>query len=197
MLVHLFCLYLQPQRKQLKSFDIMGQYYYLTPQNEQKGPVDASQLSAYGVNANTMVWTQGMPQWAPAGQVPELKPLFAAAPTPPSPAYAAQQAPQSVVYVQTNSPGTSQPSMPKPGNNMLLAVLTTVFCCLPLGIVSIIYASKVDNRYYAGDYAGAVSAAKSARTWAIIGAVGAVIISVLYLLIYGGAAIASMNGAFK
>lgn len=176
----------------------MGQYYYLTPQNEQKGPVDASQLSAYGVNANTMVWAQGMPQWVPAGQVPELKPFFPAAA--PSPAYASQQAPQSVVYVQTNSAGTSQPSMPKPGNNMVLAVLTTVFCCLPLGIVSIIYASKVDNLYYAGDYAGALSAAKSARTWAIVGAVGSIVISIIYLLIYGGAMIASlgsMNGAFN
>jgi len=174
----------------------MGQFYYLTPQNEQKGPVDASQLSAYGVNANTMVWTQGMPQWVPAGQVPELKPYFPASTPPPSYA-ASQQAPQSVVYVQTNSAGTSQPSMPKPGNNMVMAVLTTVFCCLPLGIVGIIYASKVDNLYYAGDYAGAVAAAKSARTWCLIGAIGSIVISALYLLIYGGAAIASMNGAFN
>ena len=179
----------------------MGQYYYLTPQNEQKGPVDGSQLSAYGVNANTMVWTQGMPQWVPAGQVPELNTFFAAVPLSPSPAYAPQQAPQqapqSVVYVQTGSAGTSQPSMPKPGNNMVLAVLVTVLCCLPLGVVSIIYASKVDNLYYAGDYAGALSAAKTARTWAIVGAVGSIIISLLYILIYGGALMASMNGAFN
>ena len=78
-----------------------------------------------------------------------------------------------------------------------MAVLTTVFCCLPLGIVGIIYASKVDNLYYAGDYAGAVAAAKSARTWCLIGAIGSIVISALYLLIYGGAAIASMNGAFN
>lgn len=170
----------------------MRQFYYLTPQNEQRGPVDASQLSAYGVNANTMVWTQGMPQWAPAGQVPELKSFFPAAP--PSPSYAMpQQAPQSMVYAQTNVPGTNQPTMPKPGNNMVLAVLTTVLCCLPLGVVSIIYASKVDSLYNAGDYDGAVSAAKSARTWALVGLIGGIVISILYLLIYGGAAIASMN----
>ena len=176
----------------------MEKYYYLTPQNEQMGPVDANQLVTLGVNANTLVWTQGMPQWAPAGQVQGLKPFFApapaAAPTPPS--YAAQPSPQTAVYVQNTPSGTSQPVMQKPGNNMVLAVLSTLFCCLPLGIVAIVYATKVDNLYYAGDYAGALSASKSARKWAIIGAVGAVVISIIYLLIYGGAAIAAMNGAF-
>jgi len=189
----------------------MGKYFYLTPQNEQKGPVEANQLVACGVNANTLVWTEGMAQWAPAGQVQALASFFAPAAqpaTPPTPSYATQQAapqpaqqvaPQSVVYVQTNPSGTSQPAMPKPSSNMTLAVLTTILCCLPLGIVAIIYASKVDGRYLAGDYAGALSASKNARTWSIIGIVGAAIIMIIYLIyffIVGGAAIASMNGAF-
>ena len=187
----------------------MGQYFYLTPQNEQKGPVEANHLVALGVNANTLVWTEGMAQWTPAGQVQELASFFAPAAqpaTPPTPSYAAQQvapqpaqqaAPQSVVYVQTNPSGTSQPAMPKPGNNMILAVLTTVFCCLPLGIVGIVYASKVDGLYFAGDYAGALSAAKSARTWSVIGIVASLVISVIYFLIYGAAIFASMKGGFN
>lgn len=191
----------------------MGQYFYLTPQNEQKGPVEARQLTALGVNANTLVWTEGMAQWTPAGQVQELASFFAPAAqpaTPPTPSYAAQQAapqpapqpaqqaaPQSVVYVQTNPSGTSQPAMPKPGSNMILAVLTTVFCCLPLGIVGIVYASKVDGLYFAGDYAGALSAAKSARTWSVIGIVASLVISIIYLLIYGAAIFAAMKGGFN
>lgn len=191
----------------------MGQYFYLTPQNEQKGPVEANQLVALGVNANTLVWTEGMAQWTPAGQVQELASFFAPAAqpaTPPTPSYAAQQAapqpapqpaqqaaPQSVVYVQTNPSGTSQPAMPKPGSNMILAVLTTVFCCLPLGIVGIVYASKVDGLYFAGDYAGALSAAKSARTWSVIGIVASLVISIIYLLIYGAAIFAAMKGGFN
>lgn len=172
----------------------MRQYFYLTPQNEQKGPVNGSQLAAYGVNANTMVWTEGMAQWAPAGSIAELTSVIApaAAPVPP-PASAPQPQPQSVVYVQTNSAGTSQPSMPKPDNHMLMAVLTTVFCCLPLGVVGIVYASKVDSLYYAGDYAGATNAANSARRWSLIGIVGSIVISIIYMIIYGGAMFASMN----
>lgn len=191
----------------------MGQYFYLTPQNEQKGPVEASQLVTLGVNANTLVWTEGMAQWTPAGQVQDLASFFAPAAqpaTPPTPSYAAQQvapqpapqpaqqaAPQSVVYVQTNPSGTSQPAMPKPGSNMILAVLTTVCCCLPLGIVGIVYASKVDGLYFAGDYAGALSAAKSARTWSVIGIVASLVIGIIYLLIYGAAIFAAMKGGFN
>lgn len=80
---------------------------------------------------------------------------------------------------------------------MVLAVLSTIFCCLPLGIVAIIYASKVDNLYMAGDYAGALSASKSARNWALIGAIGGFLTSIIYLIIYGSTLAAGLGGAFN
>ena len=52
-----------------------------------------------------------------------------------------------------------------PPNYMVWAVLTTVFCCLPLGIVSIVYAAQVNSRWYSGDREGARSASKSAQIW--------------------------------
>ena len=177
----------------------MGQFYYLTPQNEQRGPVDASQLSTYGVNANTMVWTEGMPQWAPASKVPELRPFLAPAvpqpappPTPqPAPQPVSQPAPQPAYAAPQQS--APQTATQKPGNNMALAVLTTVLCCLPLGIVSIVYAQKVDGLYFAGDYAGALEASKNARKWAIIGMITGIAVGILYFLIYGITALTAMN----
>ena len=56
----------------------------------------------------------------------------------------------------------------KPDNNMLWAILSTVFCCLPLGIVSIVYASKVNGLYTAGNYDEAQAAADKAKNWAMI-----------------------------
>jgi membrane protease subunit (stomatin/prohibitin family) len=57
---------------------------------QQHGPFAAQQLqqmAAQGqVNQQSQVWRQGMAAWVPAGQVPELSPLFqtaAAAPPPP------------------------------------------------------------------------------------------------------------------
>ena len=52
---------------------------------------------------------------------------------------------------------------PKPDNYLVWAILTTILCCLPFGIVSIVYATKVDNLYYAGQYDEAMAKAKSAK----------------------------------
>ncbi|WP_394686618.1 CD225/dispanin family protein [uncultured Xanthomonas sp.] len=52
-------------------------------------------------------------------------------------------------------------------NNMVWAILSTLFCCLPLGIVSIVYAAQVDGRRAAGDIEGARAAARKAGWWAL------------------------------
>lgn len=57
------------------------------------------------------------------------------------------------------------PPTQKPGNFLVWAILGTLFCCLPFGIVSIVYASKVDGLWYAGYYDEAEEAASKARTW--------------------------------
>ena len=53
---------------------------------------------------------------------------------------------------------------------MIFAILSTVLCCLPLGVYAIICANKVDGLYAAGDYAGAVEQANAAKKWSIISA---------------------------
>ena len=54
----------------------MEQYFYLDVNKVQQGPVDGSQLVKFGVTPTTLVWKQGMAQWTPAGQVPELAAIF-------------------------------------------------------------------------------------------------------------------------
>jgi uncharacterized membrane protein YvbJ len=61
-------------------------------------------------------------------------------------------------------PGTTGVSEVK--NNLVKAILATLFCCLPLGIVAIVYASQVNSKLAAGDINGAVQASKNADTWA-------------------------------
>ncbi len=46
---------------------------------------------------------------------------------------------------------------------MTQAILVTLFCCIPLGIVGIVKANEVNKRLAANDYAGALAASKSAR----------------------------------
>ena len=54
---------------------------------------------------------------------------------------------------------------PKPDNCLVWAILSTLCCCLPCGVVAIVYAAQVDGKYAAGDYQGAVDSASKAKTW--------------------------------
>jgi hypothetical protein len=74
----------------------------------------------------------------------------------------------------------------QPDSNLVWGILCALLCCLPLGVVSIFYASKVSGLWVQGRYAEAQSAADSAKKWAIWGAVAGVI----GLIIYGVLAVA-------
>jgi hypothetical protein len=50
-------------------------------------------------------------------------------------------------------------------NYLVWSILVTIFCCLPLGIASIVYSSQVDTRLRLGDYDGAVDASNKAKTF--------------------------------
>ncbi len=70
--------------------------------------------------------------------------------------------------------------MPKPDNNLVLAIFSTVCCCLPLGIVAIIKACSVNTLYAAGNYVGAVKAAEEAKKWSNIGIILGIVASLAY-----------------
>ena len=66
---------------------------------------------------------------------------------------------------------------------MVFAIITTLLCCLPLGIAAIVYASKIGSLQKAGDYAGAQEAAKKARLFTILSAVIGLVASIIYIAI--------------
>ncbi len=57
----------------------------------------------------------------------------------------------------------------RPKNWLLESILVTIFCCLPLGIVGIVYASQVNGKWNSGDYDGALKSSRQAGTWTKIG----------------------------
>lgn len=65
---------------------------------------------------------------------------------------------------------------------MTSAVLCTLFCCVPFGIVSIVYASQVDSKFHAGDYAGAQEASRKAQNWYHAAMITGVVIGILYVI---------------
>ncbi|MDE6183292.1 MAG: CD225/dispanin family protein [Rikenellaceae bacterium] len=82
----------------------------------------------------------------------------------------------------TQQPSGQNSIANKPDSYMVGAILSTMLCCLPLGVVAIVQANKVDTLWATGDYAGAEAAAKSARklTWWSVGLAGGIV--ALYLL---------------
>lgn len=83
----------------------------------------------------------------------------------------------------------------RPENYLVFAILTTVLCCLPAGVVSIIYAAKVNGLYAEGRYDEAEAASKNAKTWAIVSAAVAVVGIILYFLFFA-AMFAGASGGF-
>lgn len=75
--------------------------------------------------------------------------------------------------------GSSREYIP---NHLVWAILSTLFCCLPFGIVSIVYAAQVDGKRAAGDITGAHEASGKAKFWAMLSAGLALIPITLYLV---------------
>ena len=66
------------------------------------------------------------------------------------------------------------------------AILSTLFCCLPIGIASIVFASQVDGKWAQGDYAGASEASDKAKRFAMISAGVGVGLVLLYFVVIAG-----------
>lgn len=70
----------------------------------------------------------------------------------------------------------------KPNNNMVLAIFTTLCCCLPLGIVGIVKASKVNEYFALKEYALVQKSADDAKKWCLIGIVIGLVIQIAYVV---------------
>ncbi len=63
---------------------------------------------------------------------------------------------------------------------MILAIFTVLMCCMPLGIVAIVYASRINGFLRSGDYEGAREAAKKVKIFSIIGIIGGLVSMTLF-----------------
>ncbi len=72
------------------------------------------------------------------------------------------------------------------------AILLTLFCCLPFGIVAIVYAAQVNALLAAGQYELALEKSKSARTWCWVALLCGLVPLVIWLLIVGFGAAAGL-----
>jgi hypothetical protein len=80
-------------------------------------------------------------------------------------------------------------------NYLIPAILSTIFCCLPLGVVSIIFATQVNSKVASGDIAGAMESSKKAKMFMFIavglGALSWICAIIMWIFVFGMAALGS------
>jgi hypothetical protein len=106
----------------------------------------------------TMVWVESLQRSVRAAEVPDLQ--FAGG------GYA-----QPTGSASNQQPYAQPTTYEKVPNNLILAIISTLCCCMPLGIASIIFAAQVDGLAARGEIAKAQDSANKAKTFAIIGIV--------------------------
>jgi H+/gluconate symporter-like permease len=90
------------------------------------------------------------------------------------------------------APPPAPPAAPLPHveNNLVWAILATLCCCVPTGIVAIVYAARVDNKRSSGDLQGAIEDANNAKLWSWVSFGLGLAFSVLYIALSVTGAIA-------
>ncbi|MEW5784188.1 MAG: CD225/dispanin family protein [Bacillota bacterium] len=81
-------------------------------------------------------------------------------------------------YVPPPPPDTTATSVP---NYLVFAILVTIFCCLPFGIIAIVFAAQVNSKLAAGDIQGAEQSSKKAKTWCWV----ALFVGIAWIVIFG------------
>ena len=95
--------------------------------------------------------------------------------------------------VINNNPQNNQSRRYPPKNHLVEAILVTLFCCLPFGIVGIINAARVENAFYSGDEMEAERLSREALKWSKIGlfiGIGVYLLYIVFVVLAGLLAVA-------
>lgn len=140
--------------------------YFILINNQQQGPYTIDELRQRGITQESLVWAEGMPQWTPAWQVEELKPLFfqssnngfngeagnstPGSTTPPPPPTTPAQG-TGAAFASANGGGsdsfngTVTPDSPKPKSHKKLYICLGVVVVI-LFILALTNPSKIEHR---------------------------------------------------
>ena len=79
-------------------------------------------------------------------------------------------------------------------NYLVQGILCTLFCCLPAGIVSIVYAAQVNSKLADGDRMGAIQSSENAKKWAWVSfGIGLALVAIYIVIVIAAAASSSSN----
>ncbi|MDE6267437.1 MAG: CD225/dispanin family protein [Muribaculaceae bacterium] len=184
--------------------------YWVIFNNKQEGPFSLEELRQYPLTLQTPVWHQGLTQWVTAQEVDELRSLIEQKSAPRQnpygqEPYVSRQPQEGAPYANTqpqqnpqpgNAPETNgQPrgyaprvqmhprranGVERPSTYLGWAIAATLLCCLPLGVVAIIYAAGVNSKFDRGDIEGARKSSERAQLWIML----SVTLGLLWMPVY-------------
>jgi hypothetical protein len=138
---------------------------------KQYGPVSADQISQWlaegRARPETLAQAEGSADWKPLGQFPEF----------------ATTAPSGVVPPPVPPPVAASQPRPDVPTHLVPAILCTIFCCIPFGIVAIVFAAQASSKLNTGDVTGAQQASARARIWCWVAVQTNVILAMFWFLL--------------
>ena len=161
--------------------------WYYSQNNQQLGPVTEEELKSKARSGQlartTLIWKEGMSDWKPLIDVPEISLALHAPVAMPPPVSAAAN-----VYVSPQPyAGQNFTTTINSGGIFTFAIVTSVISLcvcniisLLLGVTAIVYASRISGKEAVGDFISARSCAKTSKLLSWIGVAFIILIGVIY-----------------
>lgn len=143
--------------------------YYLLIKGEKEGPYHLEDFKGFPITAKTLVWTAEKGGWYYAEEYAELAVFLPRK---------ENITPVSEPFMRTVVP---------PKTWLLESILVTIFCCMPAGVVGLIYAVQVRDMITLNRLELAYKYSSQARVWTIVSfSIGIVLLIVWLLLLLLG-----------
>ena len=157
--------------------------YYIIIDGKPAGPYPAAELPNLGLTPSSKVWRQGMSDWQPASNLPELASLLCGNST------SGYDTSRTVAQPQAgqiaDSPENVHPLRYDvtecPPNHLAIAIIGVILFW-PLGLSAIIKACLVKKRWNEGRRGDAVWLSEGAKRWGYIASLIGVVIIVISIV---------------
>ncbi|MDE5574058.1 MAG: CD225/dispanin family protein [Muribaculaceae bacterium] len=160
--------------------------YYIARDKKPVGPLELDELRHYSIGADTLIWTPGNTDWKEARNFPEVMAVVSENVTPPP--FSASKLSRTIADTEVygtcamsdeyGPDGRYQPL--RPNNYLAEAIVLTILCCNILGVISIIYALKVNKLYDERHFEEARRASINARNWFFVTLVSGVMSWIIF-----------------
>jgi len=148
--------------------------WYFVKDGVQQGPVSDDQIRRMAqdgsLRGEDLVWREGMASWQAAREAGIELPMAPVAPYSPSPAQYSPYAPAPMLP-------TAAVAIP---DYLPWSIAATILCCLPLGIVAIVFSAKANSAKAIGDFRAAAEAANQAKIWLYVSAGIGLLVGLVY-----------------